>query len=120
VKKKSTSLSAVFDLCVLIALVVFLADVFLALFGFGAFSNAFAQAKVSARGSSELSSGGVTSETIELQQVASGLTHPVTVTHAGDGTGRLFHRGADWKDPDLRRGTLSLRDSRPCILRHEF
>jgi hypothetical protein len=74
VKKRSTSLLAVFDLCVLIAPVVFLADVFLALFGFGAFSNAFAQAKVSARGSSELSSGGVTSETIELQQVASDLT----------------------------------------------
>jgi hypothetical protein len=45
-KKKSTSLSPFFDLCVLIALVAFLADVFLALFGFGAFSNAFAQAKV--------------------------------------------------------------------------
>ena len=75
-KKKSTSLSPFFDLCVLIALVAFLADVFLALFGFGAFSNAFAQAKVSARGSTALSSGGVTSETIELQQVAPGLPPP--------------------------------------------
>jgi glucose/arabinose dehydrogenase len=45
-ERKSTSLSAFFDLCVLIALVAFLADVFPALFGFGAFSNAFAQAKV--------------------------------------------------------------------------
>ena len=100
-EKKSTSLSAFFDLCVLIALVAFLADVFLALFGFGAFSNAFAQAKVSARGSTALSSGGVTSETIELQQVASGLTPAVTVTDAGDRHWPTLHRGADWKDPDF-------------------
>ena len=119
-EKKSTSLSAFFDLCVLIALVVFLADVFLALFGFGAFSNAFAQAKVSARGSTALSSGGVTSETIELQQVASGLTHAVTVTDAGDGTGRLFIEEQTGKIRILRRGILSLGDSRPCILRDEF
>jgi len=73
-KRKSTSQSAFFNLRVLIALVVFLAGVFLALFGFGAFSNAFAQTKISARGSTELSSGGVASETIELEQVTSGLT----------------------------------------------
>jgi hypothetical protein len=99
---------------------VFLTDVFLALFGFGAFSNAFAQAKVSARGSTELSSGGVTSETIELQQVASGLTHLVTVTHAGDGTGRLFIEEQTGEIPDLEARHSSLRDSRPCILRDEF
>jgi hypothetical protein len=119
-KKKSTSLSAFFDFCVLIALVVFLADVFLALFGFGVFSNAFAQAKVSARGSTELSSGGVTSETIELQQIASSLTHPVPVPHAGDGTGRLFIEEQTGKIRILRRGTLSLGDSRRSILRDEF
>ena len=42
-KKKSTSQSAFFNLRVLIGLVVFLAGVFLALLGFGAFSNASAQ-----------------------------------------------------------------------------
>ncbi len=42
-KKKSTSQSAFFNLCVLIGLVVVLAGVFLALLGFGAFSNASAQ-----------------------------------------------------------------------------
>jgi hypothetical protein len=98
VKKKSTSLSAVFDLCVLIALVVFLADVFLALFGFGAFSNAFAQAKVSARGSSELSSDGVTSETIELQQVAltprSPSPMPVTALVDSSSRSRLERSGS--------------------------
>ena len=89
-EKKSTSLSAFFDLCVLIALVVFLADVFLALFGFGAFSNAFAPSKGLGARFHRTVLGRVTSETIELQQVASGLTHAVTVTDAGGGTGRLF------------------------------
>jgi hypothetical protein len=84
------------------------------------FSNAFAQAKVSARGSTELSAGGVTSEIIELQQVASGLTHPVPLTDAGDGTGRLFIEEQTGKIRILRRGTLSLRDSRSCILRRGF
>src|SRR6266487_638044 len=42
-KKKSTSQSAFFNLCVLIGLVVVLAGVFLTLLGFGAFSNASAQ-----------------------------------------------------------------------------
>ena len=39
-----------------------------------------------------MSSGGVTSEITELHQVASGLTHAVTVTDAGDGeeqTGKI-------------------------------
>ena len=54
-----------------------------------------------------MSSGGVTSEITELQQVASGLTPAVTVTDAGDRHWPTLHRGADWKDPDLRRGTLS-------------
>ena len=67
-----------------------------------------------------MSSGGVTSETIELQQVASGLTHAVTVTDAGDGTGRLFIEEQTGKIRILRRGILSLGDSRPCILRDEF
>ena len=44
-KKKSASQSAFFNLRVLIGLFVFLAGVFLALLGFGAFSNAFAQGK---------------------------------------------------------------------------
>src|SRR5436190_19340586 len=42
-KKKSTSQSAFFNLRVLIGLLVFLAGVFLALLGFGTFSNASAQ-----------------------------------------------------------------------------
>ena len=42
-KKKSTSQSAFFNLRVLIGLFVFLAGVFLALLGFGTFSNALAQ-----------------------------------------------------------------------------
>ena len=42
-KKKSTSQSAFFNLRVLFGLFVFLAGVFLALLGFGAFSNLFAQ-----------------------------------------------------------------------------
>jgi hypothetical protein len=42
-KKKSTSQSALFNLRVLIGLFVFLAGVFLALLGFGTFSNASAQ-----------------------------------------------------------------------------
>jgi photosystem II stability/assembly factor-like uncharacterized protein len=53
VKKKSTSQSAFFNLRVLIGLVVFLAGVFLALLGFGAFSNVLAQAKVSVPGSTK-------------------------------------------------------------------
>src|SRR6266849_8759767 len=44
-KKKSTSQSAFFNLRVLIGLFVVLAGVFLALFGMGAFSSAFAQGK---------------------------------------------------------------------------
>src|SRR6266480_2686660 len=44
-KKKSTSQSAFFNLRVLIGLFVFLAGVFMALLGFGAFSNVFAQTK---------------------------------------------------------------------------
>ena len=43
-KKKSTSQSAFFNLRVLLGLVLALAGVFLALLGFGAFSNASAQA----------------------------------------------------------------------------
>src|SRR6266487_3146057 len=43
--KKSASQSAFFSLRVLIGLFVFLAGVFLVLFGFGTFSNAFAQTK---------------------------------------------------------------------------
>ena len=45
-KKKSTSKSAFFNLRVLIGLVVVLAGVFLALLGFGTFSNASAQANL--------------------------------------------------------------------------
>jgi len=45
-KKKSTSKSAFFNLRVLIGLVVVLAGVLLALLGFGAFSNASAQANI--------------------------------------------------------------------------
>ena len=44
-KKKSASQSAFFSLRVLIGLFVVLSGVFLALFGMGAFSNAFAQGK---------------------------------------------------------------------------
>ena len=44
-KKKSTSQSAFFNLRVLIGLFIALAGVFLALVGFGAFSNVFAQAQ---------------------------------------------------------------------------
>ncbi|PYJ19490.1 MAG: hypothetical protein DME99_12390, partial [Verrucomicrobia bacterium] len=44
-KKKSTSQSGFFNLRVLIGLFVFLAGVFVALVGFGAFSNVFAQTK---------------------------------------------------------------------------
>ena len=46
-KKKSTSQSAFFNLRVLIGLFVFLAGVFLALLGFGTFSNASAQSNAS-------------------------------------------------------------------------
>jgi hypothetical protein len=48
-KKKSTSQSAFFNLRVLIGLFVFLAGVFLALLGFGTFSNASAQSNTSVR-----------------------------------------------------------------------
>jgi len=44
-KKTSASQSAFFNLRVLIGLVVLLTGVFLALFGMGAFSSAFAQGK---------------------------------------------------------------------------
>src|ERR1700758_4767350 len=47
-KKKSTSLSAFFNLRVLFGLSIALAGVFLALLGFGAFSDAFAQANATA------------------------------------------------------------------------
>jgi hypothetical protein len=47
-KKKTNSQSAFFNLRVLIGLVVFLSGVFLALLGFGAFSNVFGQSKISA------------------------------------------------------------------------
>ncbi len=46
-KKNSTSQSAFFNLRVLIGLFVFLAGVFLALLGFGTFSNASAQSNAS-------------------------------------------------------------------------
>jgi hypothetical protein len=48
-KRKSTSQSAFFNLRVLIGLFVFLAGVFLALLGFGTFSNASAQSNTSVR-----------------------------------------------------------------------
>ena len=87
-KKKSTSQSAFFSLRVLIALFI-LVGVFLVVLGFGAFSGASTQAKISASTSSRLFSRGPT-QTILLEQVASGLTQPVAVAHAGDGSGRLF------------------------------
>jgi glucose/arabinose dehydrogenase len=88
-KKKSTSQSAFFNLRVLIVLFVFVAGVLLGLFGFGAFSNAFARIKVAAPGSDHLIPSAPT-QSILLEQVASGLTQPVAVAHAGDGSGRLF------------------------------
>ena len=53
-KQKSTAQSAFFNLRVPIGLFVFLAGVFLALLGLGAFSNVFAQPKISARDSAGL------------------------------------------------------------------
>jgi glucose/arabinose dehydrogenase len=88
-KNKSTSQSAFFSLRVLIALFIFLAGVFLVVLGFGAFSGASTQVKVSASTSSRLFSGGP-NQTILLEQVASGLTQPIAVAHAGDSSGRLF------------------------------
>lgn len=80
-----------FNLRVLVALAVFLAGVFLMLLlGFGAFSHAFAQARISTRGPTDLSPRGGPFPPIQLQQVVSGLASPVTVSNAGDGTGRLF------------------------------
>jgi hypothetical protein len=53
-KKKSSSQSAFFNVRVLTGLFVILVGVFLALLGFGAFSNVFAQPKIPARDSAGL------------------------------------------------------------------
>jgi glucose/arabinose dehydrogenase len=105
VKKKSTFQSAFFNLRVLIGLFVFIAAVFLAMFATSAIerthrgeANPFAgglrpgaQAEVSAPDFTGQFSGRAPSgTTIQLEQVASGLTSPVTVTNAGDGSARLF------------------------------
>jgi glucose/arabinose dehydrogenase len=105
-KKKSTFQSAFFNQRVLIGLFVFIAGVFLAMFATSAIerthrgeANPFAggglrpgaQAEVSAPDFTGQFSGGAPSgTTIQLEQVASGLTSPVTVTNAGDGSGRIF------------------------------
>jgi glucose/arabinose dehydrogenase len=100
-KKKSASQSAFFNLRVLIGLFVVLAGVFLALFAtanpptrglaFDPATAGLAQAKISALGLNGQFSGRAPSgTTIQLEQVASGLTQPTTVTNAGDGSGRIF------------------------------
>jgi len=105
-KRKSTFQSAFLNLRVLIGLFVFIAGVFLAMFATPAIerthrgeANPFAggglrpgaQAEVSASDFTGQFSGGAPSgTTIQLEQVASGLTSPVTVTNAGDGSGRIF------------------------------
>jgi glucose/arabinose dehydrogenase len=77
-RTKSTSQQAFLRLRLLTALFVFFSGVFLALF---ATANQF-------NGSTNRSLGPF--PTIQLEPVASGLTMPVTVSNAGDGTGRLF------------------------------
>ena len=105
-KKKSTFQSAFFNLRVLFGLVVFFAGVFLALFATsatgptrGSEANPFAggglrpgaQAEISAADFNGRFSGRAPSgTTIQLEQVVSGLNLPVTVTNAGDGSGRIF------------------------------
>jgi glucose/arabinose dehydrogenase len=105
-KKKSTFQSAFFKLRVLIGLFVFIAGVFLAMFATSAIERTHrgeanplaggglrpgAQAEVSApHFTGQFSGGAPSGTTIQLEQVASGLTSPVTVTNAGDGSGRIF------------------------------
>ena len=91
---------------VLFGLVVFFAGVFLALFAtsatgptYGGEPNPFtggglrpgARVEISAADFTGRFSGRAPSgTTIQLEQVASGLNLPVTVTNAGDGSGRIF------------------------------
>ena len=66
-KKKSSSQSAFFNLRVLIGLFVFLAGVFLALLGSGAFSNVFAQTKSANGANADQSSNSIYSDRSESQ-----------------------------------------------------
>jgi glucose/arabinose dehydrogenase len=94
------------NLRVLIAMVVFLAGVLLMLFGFGGFSHAFAQAGISARVPTELTTRIGPFPVIQLEQVVPGLTQPVAVAHAGDGSGRLFIAQQTGQIRILSGGTL--------------
>ena len=105
-KKKSTFQSAFFNLRVLIGLFVFNAGVFLAMFATSAIertnrgeANLFADGGLRPGAQAEVSAPDFTGRfsrhtpsgtTIQLQQVVSGLNLPVTVTNAGDGSGRIF------------------------------
>ena len=99
-KKKSTSQSAFFNLRVLIGLFVFLAGVFLALLGFGAFSNLFAQRSAAAR------------------QSAAACPGPISRRHAGSEVRYLAavarHEAAGRKGMHAARRT---RSSGPIPLR---
>jgi glucose/arabinose dehydrogenase len=90
VKKRDTSPFAFFNLRVFLSLFVFLTGFFLALPGSGVFSKVLAQTKASPPSMTGPFSGRGSFPTIQLEPVAAGLTLPVTVTHAGDGSGRLF------------------------------
>ena len=86
-KVESTSRHGFLRLRLLAALLVLLSGASLALFATG---NQFDSDHFRERSASTLGDLGGPLPTIHLAQVVPGLTMPVTVTNAGDGSGRLF------------------------------
>jgi hypothetical protein len=79
-KKKSSSTSAFFNLRVLIGVVVVLAGVFLALLGFGTFSNASAQANVgstTSSGQDQVPNGQQVGQTTVIWALHYGVSRPL-------------------------------------------
>src|SRR6266568_463567 len=95
-KKKVTSASGFFTLRFLIVLFVSLSGLLLLALGDLVTAHSFSDLapKVFASGAFQGSNGlrqkRGSSPTIELEQVAAGLTQPTTVTNAADGSGRIF------------------------------
>src|SRR4029450_2472578 len=80
-KKKSASQSAFFNLRVLIGLFVFLAGVFLALLGSGAFSNALAQGKDTKNNRSTANQASPGTQTPDVVQMVGPVRTTTDVSH---------------------------------------
>src|SRR5204862_7166408 len=92
-KRKSTSQSAFFSLRVLIRLFVVPAGVLLALVGFGAFSNVFAQVKGTKEGPNAAQEERQTTDVVQTIGTTSSSDAPSTLRNAGSlQIGRYFIR----------------------------